>query len=152
MAKDHPDAGKTLGYGKCSLCQHQVKVKVSVRGLPYYNCDTADDGCGQQTMARTADAQNHMVRQIDKWNDPEMRKRYLGDDALPAKARKKDDPPPEPEPEADPEESESDETPEAEAEAPPPSLPSQKPQPRKRAKPTPPPPKAAPVKLFGRWK
>lgn len=150
MAKEHPDAGKTLGYGACSLCGHDVKVKVSVRGLPYYNCDTADGGCGQQTMARTADAQNHMVRQIKKWNDPEMRKRHLGDDALPAKARKQDDPPPEPEPEPEPEE--NDDALGAEPEAPQPSRPSPKPQPRKRAKPTPPPPPARSVKLFGRWK
>lgn len=152
MAKDHPDAGKTLGYGACSLCGHDVKVKVSVRGLPYYNCDTADGGCGQQTMARTADAQAHMVRKIKKWNDPEMRKRYLGDEALPAKARKQDDPPPASEPEPEPEEIETDDAPEAEAETPPPSVPSPKPQPRKRAKPTPPPPPARSVKLFGRWK
>jgi hypothetical protein len=145
MARNHPDAGKSLGYAECSLCAHEVKVKISVRGLPYYNCDTADGGCGHQSMTRTADAALGMYRQVKKWNDPAERRARLGDEALPAKARK-----PEVEPEPEPKLDAEPQTDPAPVDIPPPP-PREKPS-RTRAKPSTPAPVAKPVRLFGRWR
>jgi hypothetical protein len=156
MAKDHPDTGKTLGSAACGLCKARVLVKVSRRGLPYYNCDTTDGGCGSQTMPRTADSAKHLAAQIDKWNDPAQRRAFLGDAALPAKARKKDDAPADPPADpvdqdddapADPPADPVDQGDDAPADPPPP--PRAKPK-RAAPKRTPPPVKPA-VRLFGKW-
>lgn len=157
MAKDHPDTGKTLGSAECSLCDHPVKVKISKRGLPYYNCDTADGGCGHQSMTRTADAALGMYRKVDKWLDPAERRARLGDEALPKKARAASVAP-----DAEAEAAPVDPVPvdPAPDDAPPvdpapvqiPAPPRREKPARNRAKPIPPKPEAKSVRLFGRWR
>ena len=92
---DHPDTGKRRGIAACHLCGKPVNVRVSKKGLLYYICNHADEGCGHQLMTRTKDAETHLARHIDKWDDPAQRKAYLGDAALPQKARPAEEPEPE---------------------------------------------------------
>lgn len=94
MSREHPDAGKTRGTGACTACGEPVLFKVTKRGLLSYNCDTKDGGCGSQQFSRTAESEKHFARLITKWNEPEQRRAYLGDEALPKKARKPADPDP----------------------------------------------------------
>lgn len=148
MPKDHPDTGKTLGSLPCQGCGATVLLKVSRRGLPFYNCDTKDAGCGSQFFARTADAQRAIAGQVVKWNDPAKRRELIGDDALPAKARKPIEPapdpaPPGPDPDPDPAD---DAAAEPDAAEPEPVAADETKRPRRKR--TPPPPPTRAVRLF----
>jgi hypothetical protein len=148
--RDHPDTGKTFGNLDCQACGADVKLKCSTRGLPYYNCDSKEGGCGSQFFARTADAQKHIASKVKKWIDPAERKRLLGDDALPKKARvPADDPAAD---DAPGDEAPGDDAPNDPPAAVDPPQPQPLPNRKKVSKRVPPqPPKARPVKLFGRW-
>jgi hypothetical protein len=105
---DHPDKGKRRGVMPCDNCGEQVDVRVAGQGLLYYICDNKKGGCGYQSFARTKDADIILAKRIAKWDDPAQRRAYLGEDALPAKARA---PKPEPDPVEDPPEPDAAEDP-----------------------------------------
>lgn len=86
---------KTLGYGKCMQCGADVAVRVNKKGHLYAYCQPpSDGGCGVGPQNRYAHGDTLMARSITKWTNPADRAAYLGDDALPAKAKPKPEPAP----------------------------------------------------------
>lgn len=78
---------RVIGDAKCGMCGKPVKVRISSKNKLYANCIEAQSGCGAQFFSRSALADKLMARSIEKWMDPNERRAYLGEEALPAKAR-----------------------------------------------------------------
>lgn len=99
---------RVIGDAKCGMCGKPVKVRISSKNKLYANCIEAQGGCGAQFFSRSAVADKLMARSIEKWMDPNERRAYLGEEALPAKARPLPQetlqPPPPPQSEPEPEE------------------------------------------------
>lgn len=86
---------KSLGYGKCAHCGHQVTVKRNSGAHLYAYCaPPADGGCGSGSTSRTAKGDEIFAKSILKWNDPKERANYVGG-AIPGAAKAAD-----PEPDA----------------------------------------------------
>lgn len=119
---------RVIGDAKCGMCGQPVKVRITEKNKLYANCIEAQGGCGAQVFSRSAAADKHLARSIVKWMDPNERRAYLGEEALPAKARPPQAPPPPPQPEAEAEAESETPDPEPEAEAPPPPPPPSKPK------------------------
>ena len=116
---------RVIGDAKCGVCGKPIKIRITEKNKLYANCIEAQGGCGAQVFSRSATADKHLARTIEKWMDTNERRAYLGEEALPAKARTPapDVPPPPSEPESEPEAME----PEAD-EPPPPPPPAAKPK------------------------
>lgn len=128
-----PEPSTIVGDAPC-FCGAPIKVKTSKKNKLYFICsETSEGGCGLQYQCRSPKSEKDLARRITKWVRREDRLAYLGDEALPAKARQ-----PEPEPEIEPEPEELEEEGELEpVEEPPPPPPPQRPTPPKR-RPVPP--------------
>jgi hypothetical protein len=88
------EVNRIVGDAPCPMCDTLVKVKLTKKNLLYYICDHTDGGCGHQLLCRDPAAEKHLARRITKWVKREDRLAYLGNEALPAKAK----PAPRPEP------------------------------------------------------
>lgn len=81
------EKGRVLGYGPCPTCGASAPYKVNKKGHLYVYCPTeADGGChsGSQSRAHKGDVEK--AKRITKWNNPEDRKKYLGEaEAAPEK-------------------------------------------------------------------
>lgn len=115
---------RVIGDAKCGMCGQPVKVRITEKNKLYANCIEAQGGCGAQVFSRSAAADKHLATSIEKWMDPNERRAYLGEEALPQKARPPAPAPapapqsaPQPEAEADTDEPDAEAEPEA---APPP--------------------------------
>jgi hypothetical protein len=96
---------RIIGEATCPACGAPIKVRITEKNKLYANCIEVQGGCGAQIFSRSATADKHLARRITKWVDPNERRAYLGEEALPAKARPRPAvaSEPEPEPEAEPE-------------------------------------------------
>lgn len=94
-------AAKVLGAIPCPVCGVSTEARVSSSGFIYVHCrPVADGGCNGQHFSRSKRGDEVLARKITKWRDPGERKAYLGEEALPKKARP--DPAPQPEPKPEP--------------------------------------------------
>lgn len=126
-------ANRIVGDATCPLCDAPIKVGITEKNKLYYICRKNEGGCGHQTFCRDPDAEKHLARRITKWTDSNERRAYLGDEALPVKARRAAPPALEPEPneelEEPIEELEQPEEPPAPAPRPPRPIPPRRPVP-----------------------
>jgi hypothetical protein len=118
-----------VGYAKCPGCDRDGRaVRLDRNNKLYLKCPQPPDGCGLEHWTRSAESGLHLARRITRWENPGLRRQILGDEALPAKARRQpapaEPPAPPPAPPAAPPEEPPDEPP-AEPETPPTDAPAE---------------------------
>lgn len=98
-------ANRIIGHAPCPLCSHECAVRITEKNKLYMTCAVSDGGCGHQLFCRDPKSELELARRITKWKDSNERRAYLGNDALPRKAKPpapSEDPPPEDPPVDDP--------------------------------------------------
>lgn len=91
-------SNRIVGHAPCPLCGHVCAVRITEKNKLYITCVVSDGGCGNQLFCRDAKSERELARRITKWKDSNERRAYLGDEALPRKARPAQPPPQQPEP------------------------------------------------------